>query len=249
MTNDASTTDVQETPKYSPIKRGDRIALWVLSPIISPLIIAIPMAFLLAWFYANFVGEGLTAMELTGIVFGVSSLGGLPMMYIYIKKKDIPLINRKQAGLLGMTRSDGKFLLWYTPLAILAVYGGRAVLEGIFGASVPYNQETIQSLMADIPVSLMFFTIVISAPIAEEWLFRGVMLYKNGETDPTWKAVIASSIWFGLLHMPMDIPSAYVYFMMGFVLGYAVKRTNSIETAITLHLLNNLVGFIALSMM
>lgn len=249
MTKETDKLVTPEGQTHPAIEKKDRIMLWLLSPIISPLIIAIPLAFLLAWFYANFVGEGLTAMELTGIVFGVSSLAGLPLMYMYIKKKNIPLINRKRAGVLGMTKSDGKFLLWYTPVAILAVYGGRAVLEGLFGASVPYNQETIQSLMADIPAILMFFTVVISAPLTEEWLFRGLMLYKNGESSPTWKAVILSSVWFGLFHMPMDITSAYVYFTMGFVLGYAVKRTNSIETAVTLHLLNNLVGFIALMML
>ena len=89
----------------------------------------------------------------------------------------------------------------------------------------------------------MFLMIVVVAPIVEELLFRGMFLFKGDRLDTTWTRLLISAILFGLIHGPSDVYTAYTYIGMGLMFSYASKRTQSVESAIIYHFLNNLVGF------
>ena len=88
--------------------------------------------------------------------------------------------------------------------------------------------------------------IVIVAPIGEELLFRGLMLFPGDRLETSWLRVILSAILFGAIHGPTDIYSAYTYIGMGLIFAVASKYTRSVETGMIYHFLNNLVGFIAI---
>lgn len=83
----------------------------------------------------------------------------------------------------------------------------------------------------------MFLYICLIAPIAEEILFRGLllrMLMPYGKR----LAILATAFLFGMFHgNPMQSPYAFV---VGLVLGY-VAAEYSIRWAMALHLINNLV--------
>ena len=90
--------------------------------------------------------------------------------------------------------------------------------------------------LAHNPIGIL--TLCIIAPIAEEYLFRGLMMRKmlRWNISP-WYAIIASSILFGLIHLnPAQIPGAII---LGIVMAWMCYRTRSLIPGIIIHITNN----------
>jgi membrane protease YdiL (CAAX protease family) len=80
--------------------------------------------------------------------------------------------------------------------------------------------------------------VVLGAPLAEEPLFRGLMLGGFVLRYGTRKAILYTALMFGLIHMnPWQFPSAL---LSGLLLGWLTLRTGSLWPAIFAHFLNNL---------
>ena len=190
--------------------------------------------------------------ELDRIAVNASVYGtliSLPLTLLVVYWRKIPIFNRKQLSrsesfiLPGLTKSDWSFLAKYIPASFVLYTLGNVVITYIFGEMEAVNQEAIESLFDYIPVWLMFLMIVVVAPITEEVLFRGIMVFRGKELDTTWVRVIISAILFGLIHTPTNIPSLYSYVGMGIMFSYAAKKTQTVEAAIVYHFLNNLLAF------
>ena len=90
--------------------------------------------------------------------------------------------------------------------------------------------------LAHNPIGILVLCII--APIAEEYLFRGLMMRKmlRWNISP-WYAIIASSIMFGLIHInPAQIPGAII---LGIVMAWMCYRTRSLIPGIIIHITNN----------
>ena len=86
------------------------------------------------------------------------------------------------------------------------------------------------------PTGILMLCII--APIAEEYLFRGLMMRKmlRWNISP-WYAIIASSIMFGLIHLnPAQIPGPII---LGIVMAWMCYRTKSLIPGIIIHITNN----------
>lgn len=127
------------------------------------------------------------------------------------------------------------------------------------------NQEAIEQMFGTSPLNIiiLFFVIVIIAPILEELVFRKSIfkLFKN-----RYLALIVSSLAFGLLHvisgamvvlteilngqayyLDFILELIYVipYSLMGLGIGIAyMKSSNNIVAPMFAHMLNNLLSFI-----
>ncbi|WP_018659961.1 CPBP family intramembrane glutamic endopeptidase [Allofustis seminis] len=162
----------------------------------------------------------------------------------------IPLFNRKQLApeesvlIPGLTKKDWKFLAFYIPISFLLYTAGQWVVTQFFGDINPINQQGVESIAQNIPLGVLFLMIVVVAPIVEELLFRGMIMFRQPLKEPTWLATLGSALLFSLVHTPTDIPSFYTYFTLGLVFSYAVKRTKSVEAGMIYHMLNNLLGFL-----
>ena len=81
---------------------------------------------------------------------------------------------------------------------------------------------------------------VLIAPIAEEIIFRGVILSRLNRAFPSGIAVIISALIFGAMHGQI-LWIAYA-FVIGLVLGAVYIRYNSIVPTIAIHITFNLLG-------
>lgn len=85
------------------------------------------------------------------------------------------------------------------------------------------------------------FSVAIIGPLAEEFLFRGVII--NSLTKQGWKpqtTILVSALIFGIIHFnPAQIPFA---FFMGLVFGWITWRIDSLLPVIVGHILNNTLG-------
>ena len=104
-----------------------------------------------------------------------------------------------------------------------------------FGFELPdYSMKT-----PDGPFGIVVTVIgaAVIAPLTEEFAMRGIVmgsLRKYGEKF----AIITSAVLFGLMHGNLrQIPFAFI---VGLILGFAVIKTGSLWTGVTIHFLNNL---------
>lgn len=123
---------------------------------------------------------------------------------------------------------------------ILAVLGTLLIANGstMVAEYLPGYEsfvEAMEEMM--VPGFGMAIAIVISAPIMEEALFRGVIMkgYLR-KLSPT-KSIIFSGLLFGALHvLPVHVFFASI---VGFALGYVYYRTRSLGLVILIHFINN----------
>jgi membrane protease YdiL (CAAX protease family) len=106
-----------------------------------------------------------------------------------------------------------------------------------FGDFYKFFEGLMSNLVDD--QTVMVITAVIMAPIFEEIIFRGIMqkgMLNNG-VEP-WKAILLSSILFGLIHgNPWQFVGAT---LLGCVLGLVYYKTKSLLLPMLLHGFNNL---------
>ena len=99
-------------------------------------------------------------------------------------------------------------------------------------------QEELLSLAADPGSTVLLFGGLALAPaIAEEFLFRGLVLGALRERFQALPAVIVSALLFALFHLNIyQVPTAFV---VGIVLAVLTLFSGSIWPAVLLHLLHN----------
>lgn len=172
------------------------------------------------------------------------------LLYIFLRRR------RADFRTIGLHRPR-----WADPLyscAGFVVYFGL-YLGGLFlvkqlAPSINLNQS--QQLGFQNPhtsqLPLVFISLVILPPLAEEIMVRGFLYsgLKNGLK--LWLAVVLTSIVFGLAHLevgsgaPLLWVAALDTFILSLVLIYLKEKTGSLWASIGLHMLKNGVAFISL---
>ncbi len=125
------------------------------------------------------------------------------------------------------------FYLLYLPLAHLFPFIVNLMV--LDSGSISYALSEPHSLLLNI---IAFCSVVIMAPIFEEYLFRGVLLQRWSQKWNVRKAIIVSSLIFAVLHA--DILGAFLY---GVVMSLLYLRTQSLLVPILCHMLNNLIAW------
>jgi membrane protease YdiL (CAAX protease family) len=149
------------------------------------------------------------------------------------------VIAQKWWQVLSFEISKVEFVVYI--LLVPLVLALSVLLEGV--VSLIPMPESIQKLFEEM-VQLNFqgyLTIGIAAPILEELIFRGVVLKKFLQKYSPTKAIVLSSVIFGIAHMnPWQFVAA---FSIGLVIGWIYWKTNSIWPGIFMHFLNNSFSF------
>ncbi len=90
-----------------------------------------------------------------------------------------------------------------------------------------------------------FLKVVVVAPVAEELIFRGVIMHGLMRNYKPLKAVFLSGLLFALFHLnPWQFPATFV---LGLILGWLMIRTKNILVCMGGHALNNLVVLLSVT--
>lgn len=92
--------------------------------------------------------------------------------------------------------------------------------------------------------ALLFFSIVVSAPILEELLFRGIILDGFLKNYSPLKSILVSALMFGIIHM--NFQQGIGAFFFGIIIGFLYWQTRSMLLCILLHWANNFIAFIGM---
>ncbi len=104
---------------------------------------------------------------------------------------------------------------------------------------VPEFMDNVYRSTAFMP--LLWFAVVIGAPLYEEFVFRGFVLAGFRYSWPrSVGAVLLTSLGWAALHTQYEFIDVADLFLFGLILGYARIRTGSLYIPIGMHALNNL---------
>ena len=152
-------------------------------------------------------------------------------------------------GTFPAWRTLGHYSLWVVPLVIVAiasvyllflplsyVFPGFVKLWHLENSTIMIWQRGENYILAN---AINYLTIVLVAPVLEEFFVRGILLTRWTVKWGTTRAILASSAAFALLH---------TNFLGAFCFACAMAilyiRTKSLFIPISLHILNNLTAWI-----
>ena len=151
------------------------------------------------------------------------------LMY-YLKHRGIGL------GFLPLGRR-GWHLLWQVPLVILAAGVAAAIVGPLLGISPSDNTSAADGRGVMVVVSLACYLLL--APLAEEIVFRRLLMGYLDRSVPAFASVILSSLLFGVAHIAPPVIVYATFLGMGCAL--VTRFHNSLRAGFIVHLVNNVV--------
>ena len=151
-------------------------------------------------------------------------------------------VERTRATTFLLLGAPSRDALWVVPVAGAAFAVWYLLLARFVG----------DGGIGGVPPAWILFTVLSPATLVEEIYFRVFLLNELWRATGFWRANLASSALFALIHLPgwvadgrLASPTqlaadALGIFVFGLVFGWAMKRTGSLWPAYLLHALNNL---------
>jgi membrane protease YdiL (CAAX protease family) len=143
--------------------------------------------------------------------------------------------------------------------------GWRSYVSGFLGLGIIVLTWMGMSQMFDVPAippfvievyrtaeiyPLLWFAIIIAAPIMEEILFRGFFFegFRQSRVGMMGAILIPSSFW-ALMHVQYGMHEIVLLFLFGMVLGVLRLKSGSIIPGIVIHAINNLISTVEVAML
>lgn len=192
--------------------------------------LGITIMFLVARIYTFFIGKNLSISENLKLLIGSIILYTVGLSsFIYIAK-DISEKDYKK-GKLPFKTILTCFLLQFAALLIFTIINGLLI------------SVTKKAPAARDNLSLyMLFSLMIFAPVLEEFVFRHLFAKKLLEYGDAFY-ILVSSFCFALLHgVSLGIPSIIYTFILGLIWSYLLLKTGDIKISIIFHSLSNFFG-------
>ena len=119
----------------------------------------------------------------------------------------------------------------------------RMVVMALYPLHTAPELESLEKALFAAPSIWQLLLIVAVTPaICEELAFRGFILSGLRKTGGKWRAIILTSLFFGITHSV--IQQSLTAFVMGCVIGYIAVQTNNILPGMLFHVTNNVLGVI-----
>ncbi|MGE6486885.1 CPBP family glutamic-type intramembrane protease [Paenisporosarcina sp. NPDC076898] len=135
-------------------------------------------------------------------------------------------------SLLGIVVISIAFSLSIFWLQLFALYP-------LFPGFVDFLLEPIPMPENPVYLGIMLISIAVIGPIAEEFIFRGVLLHRMMKKTSMWGGIIISSILFGILHA--DVFGAFIF---GVIASLLYIKTRNLLIPILMHIINNSIAVI-----
>lgn len=122
--------------------------------------------------------------------------------------------------------------------------GAIRLLVGSFPKFFESYTETMRGLTEGNIFVVVLYTVLI-APIAEEIVFRGVILHKARRVLPFIGANVLQAAFFGMYHQ--NIVQGIYAALLGFLFGLVCRKYNSLYAPILLHILVNASAYLVMT--
>ena len=193
-----------------------------------------------------FLGTDLSTAELFAVVLPAQSLGTLAAVAAMAPRRE----DWRVALRARVAPGDGWGILVGAGIQIVLSLVAYWVIVEVFDGTAP-TQEVVEAAADAIGTAERVFVVVglvVLGPLAEEVVFRGVLLRALERTKGPRFAILWSSVAFAALHLldPRAIVAVPFLFVVGLVIGREVVRTGRLGRGIAIHAGFNLVTVLAL---
>jgi len=206
-----------------------------------PIPFAILIGYLGDWVYSNPVSVNMNYLgeiKMHPIADNLTSILSMTALVSFIIwRMRVRNISLNELGSLHLNKKDFlygcAFLALFITLEELYMYA--------LGLEMP---EGFIAFMLSEPLILGLISVIVIAPIAEEFLFRGFLYSQLSRTKlGPWGAVTLSSLLWTVIHFQYEVLILIVLFGFGMFLGYIRMAYNNLSLPIALHAVNNLFAF------
>ncbi|AZQ60880.1 CPBP family intramembrane metalloprotease [Flammeovirga pectinis] len=188
--------------------------------------------FLIVSIFVSIVTSGFEGVLDKGLILFITYLFamGIPLGIIYSVRK-------KKTGITSFNFKLDYLVI--VPVLFFVTLGLQLGLIGPITDLIPMPEEFVtffKELMGDKDI-YNFLTVVIAAPILEELIFRGLILDGFLKRYSPTKAILFSSMFFGIIHFnPWQFVAAMI---LGCFIGWVYLKTKSVSYGIIIHMINN----------
>lgn len=136
---------------------------------------------------------------------------------------------------------------FYWALALMVYFLAMGALS--FALDRPTPEFMVSAYTSTDNLPLLWVAIVVAAPLAEEFFFRGFLF--EGLRDSrlgSYGAVFITSIAWAGIHLQYELYEISQIFILGLLFGAAKIRTQSLYIPLALHSINNLVSMVMLAL-
>lgn len=148
-----------------------------------------------------------------------------------------------------VSRSQGRRLSWVVIGLILLI--GTLVLGYALDPLMSSIEMTdaLKSIYEkmDFNNPSAMFSIVVLAPLCEEFIFRGTILRGVANKQTPAAAIVVSAILFGIIHL--NLMQGVGAAIIGLFIGYTYYKSHSIWAAVFVHFVNNGSSFLAAALL
>ena len=212
-------------------------------------------------FAAMAVGRDIaTRVEFSVLYQAVTYLFSLAMMALLplrlwkdsqkSKKSSLKKVERHQfiRKLISLDRrptwNDAKEYLMSFPLFFVTNLAASAVLTLLLGATVMGQEQEIgftKTGQEPLSLVLIFFCLVVLAPVFEEMLLRGALFSKIREKLKFWPTALLTAGVFALIHGQFNV--GVMTFILALYSAFLREKTGALWSSIMLHATQNLIAF------
>jgi hypothetical protein len=164
------------------------------------------------------------------------------------------LLSLRRSGLRWKERmATGPGSIFFPPAVVLTVAGLQVLLselDNLFRLLLPARAggpDIMELVTAGESLAVVFVLLAVIAPLAEETLFRGIMLRGFLRNYSPVKALLVSALVFAVSHM--NLSQLAGAFVLGVYLAYLFRETRSLSLCMGAHLLNNAMPFLFLHLL
>jgi membrane protease YdiL (CAAX protease family) len=186
------------------------------------------------------LAAGMDALVKDGVVVALSNIPANVVQVIILA-----LASRRPGwsfteylGLVWPASRDAAAALWILVMLLL----GYDALTYVLGRDIvtPFQVDTYRSAQSAGMLPLLWFALVIAAPVAEEIMFRG-FLFRGWVTERmAIPAILIISALFAAIHIQYDWFGILQVFFIGLLFGLVRWRSGSTTLTILMHVLANL---------
>jgi len=116
----------------------------------------------------------------------------------------------------------------------------------IYGDAVSMNDTNIEGIIGSVSPVLIILTMGIFGPIAEELVFRNILITKASSRVNTVLCILLSSVLFMLIHIHaftlQEIMLNLDKFTTGIIFGTSLVLTKNLTVPVSVHVMNNTFG-------
>ena len=229
--------------------KSGKIAFWTILPAVTFICLQFSIQFamvFIAQFFEN--PKAIIANPIFTAIYTILFFGGFSAVIYFVPKKFFgqKLSDREVGISKEISWTDIGLGLAGFVVSILISGVLISILKNIFPDFDSNQTQSLgfSGLVRSHEFMLAFICLAIIPPIAEEFVFRGVIYGQLRKINPTF-AIFWTSLLFGLAHLQLNV--AIVTFVMSAVMCFIREKfTDSIWAGVVLHFIKNAIAFAAL---